>query len=433
MTTKVRPPQPCPEEYKAKLEQLDAMSRSTLAKYNVPWLVQTIFVDQDYLTLLDIADRWKDKEATRDNAAKDLELDKHDYTKQEQDRAAQRLSQAVEEMQKYHRENIMDTKEKRDKTAMSPGARENLVANYKQLTGRAPDLQLQGSDNYMKLQFEQCYQGKVGVFTNKQIISQIPSFETRTKRRRTDMDGVTHDYEEEYCNDPADLDSWRKQMRIFYTTLLMCTAGCPQHSNLQIDMDDINAYYEDFLFGDRVLGRSPPPSIKVLMIAERKAWRDIHIKVCKGTTLKEAMRQITIDSLFWTNELARKGKGDSKDGKGNSYQSNNWKGSTSYKGKGQKGNKGKYNNKGYNNQSWGKGYNSQRNDLSARMGNGKSKGKKGKNKKGFSTRDNANNQDYCMNYHFRNNCPGQCGRSHNCPNCGQAHSKSTCPTATTGN
>ena len=35
-------------------------------------------------------------------------------------------------------------------------------------------------------------------------------------------------------NDPRDEDEWKNQMRVFYTTLLMCTLANPQHINIQI-------------------------------------------------------------------------------------------------------------------------------------------------------------------------------------------------------
>ncbi len=59
----------------------------------------------------------------------------------------------------------------------------------------------------------------------------------------------------------------------------------------------------DFLMGPAIATRVPAPSLSVLMIAERKAWREVVLKMHRGETLETALSMAQQDGLFWTREV----------------------------------------------------------------------------------------------------------------------------------
>ena len=76
----------------------------------------------------------------------------------------------------------------------------------------------------------------------------------------------------------------------------------PQFGKFDAKYNDFDRFY-DFIYGSRIAQRNPSPSVRVLMIAERKAWKEIALLMHKGTGLKESMESITRDSLFWQTEV----------------------------------------------------------------------------------------------------------------------------------
>ena len=82
----------------------------------------------------------------------------------------------------------------------------------------------------MGLQYKSCAKGEIGYFTNKQIVSYLPDAGEiqQRKKRRTDNDGITREFDEEERQDPTTIDQWKCQMLVFRNTLLMCTWAFPQ-------------------------------------------------------------------------------------------------------------------------------------------------------------------------------------------------------------
>ena len=149
------------------------------------------------------------------------------------------------------------------------------------------------------------------------------------------------------------------------------------------------------VLGTRDCGSPPPPGDRTLLFAERNAWKEIHNMVFSGTPLKEAMEKQKNNLLFWNREVCQRAWA-LKGGKGHAYEKPVIK---SWTKQGQKGKKGD------------------------RPPKGKPKGKtptKGKEGKGgtwpqhWATKD-FRGKPYCRDYHLKKSCPGQCGRSHNCP------------------
>ena len=216
------------------------------------------------------------------------------------------------------------------------------------------------------------------------------------------------------------------QMRTFYHTLTMCIHNCSNHPLfLNFRLDHIKEYYEDFIFGEEILDNRAAASLKVVMVAERKAWNNLLKTVYKKQsdgdpyTLTEGLKELRSKTMFWTNELSHRSNDDKGRGKlppmgklgrskgrpsrGKGYGT--WSQNTSYrapwnpeyqKGRGKPG-KGKGGGKQHN----------------------KSKGGgKNKNKTKSKTKDKTT---ACNNFHYYQGCAGSCGRSHRCPECGENH------------
>ena len=105
----------------------------------------------------------------------------------------------------------------------------------------------------------------------------------------------------------------------------MCTLAFPQFQQFDITKSDLDEWY-DWFYGPSIAGRRPPPSEFTLLWAERNAWRQIYQLMADGSTLKNAMKTIREDQLFWTREVYErvlfqqlktpkdpKGKGKGKD------------------------------------------------------------------------------------------------------------------------
>ena len=173
--------------------------------------------------------------------------------------------------------------------------------------------------------------------------------------------------------------------------------------------------------------------------SERKAWKEITIMMHRKSTLSEALKTIMLDSLFWTSEL-----GLSK-GSGKTYSqpasTGSPKGNSGGKYSGKKGAKGKGkmrttwndNVQAYAGKHWANYGTPAWQVKGAKTAKG-AKGKKGtpaapigkgypqKNNQNSWPKTDKNGMVFCMSYHYRDNCPGSCNRSHCCPQCGQWHS-----------
>jgi hypothetical protein len=341
------------------------------------------------------------------------------------------------------------------------GQRSQLEARYVAKTNHPkPPMDQQGSDHYMGLQYKSCTKGEIGYFTNKQIVSYLPEAgETQQrKKRRTDPDGVVHEYEEEERQDPITLEQWRRQMLVFRNTLLMCTWAFPQFAHFDLTKETLDDFY-DFLMGPAIATRTPAPSLAVIMISERKAWREIVLKMHKGDTLKSALQAIKSDSLFWAREVYERihpaaSGADNKWNKENNYPNtppsrgtrggikrNNswtppqqqWNHPPSPKGQG----KGA---KSYSGTPWvPPPPPPQKGGKAMKGGKGKGKGKSAKGKSGhsswpaeYATKD-PKGKDYCRDHTITRQCSGNCGRSHQCPvlkpdgqPCNGNHAASSC-------
>ena len=82
----------------------------------------------------------------------------------------------------------------------------------------------------------------------------------------------------------------------------MCTLAFPHFQQFDITKSDLDEWY-DWFYGPSIAGRRPPPTEFTLVWAERNAWRQIYQLMADGSTLKEPMKTIKEDQLFWTREV----------------------------------------------------------------------------------------------------------------------------------
>lgn len=428
-------PETIPVIYKASLEKLDEATRVVMNSFNVPYYVQAQMADEGYRTISDLACRWDSPKDAKAEAPEDYKFQDGTagYTKSTSLRTAIRLMQAVEEAAQRKKDSRADPSTPDAKVLISPGLRPQMVAEYVARTKqKMPELDEQGSNHYMGLQHKACQSGEVGYFTNKQIISALPEQGEvyAVKRRRKDSSDLIYEHDEETRADPYSLEAWKKQMMIFRTTLLMCIWVSPQHTNIQITKDELDEFY-DHIYGPRLAGATPVPSLRVLMIAERKAWRNISLMLYRGKTLSAALLEVRLDHLFWIQEVTNfshnpRVVAPGAEGKGKKGSYNQKGGKKSHKGTGKS-----------NTQTWGKGagkqkgqskWNSWPNQAPAQAQPGSGKGTQAaappwnaaapaapsSGSTAWAPKD-AKGKDFCKKFHIHNNCAGGCGRSHQCP------------------
>jgi hypothetical protein len=417
-------PMPVPAAYVASLAALSKDLRQIFDECQVPYYVQAAFQQDGCLQSWELAGRWRDSSDIRDNAHKELGFTDglHHYDAKTQRLTSMRLERAAT-IAKARTDQIQAPLDSVPDAIvkLQPGLRATMEQEYLTRVKERPPLTDQGSDHYMGLQYKACQKGEIGYFTNKQIISYVPEpgERTTTRKRRRDTDGAIYEDDEETREDPYTMDQWKQQLKVFQTSLLMCCWVCPQHRNLDVTHDDMKKFYK-YILGPDVAQSKPAPSVKVLMIAERKAWRKIAIFMHEGSDLKAAMEKVSSDALFWIREIdqQRSAAGTEKPkGKGKGKPSGKW-GKGHGKAKGRKGQtkpyKGNYAGKGGK---WG----------NAPAGAPQPATSQAAWPPGWATQD-AKGVQVCRNHFLWKTCQGNCGRSHACPfvkangqTCGQNH------------
>lgn len=405
----VAPPNEVPEIFKPAIEKLSRQSRQILNLKVVPYYIQAKLGDSGYVTVEDLADRWNKADDAREKGPRELKFEpnSNDYTQEFSELCAMRLFQAVKHA-KLSGGNTVALGADAPLSMSSKFAldiacdRAQLEVQYQMKTNcPRPPLEDQGSDSFLKKQYRFCMKGEIGFFTSKQIVSLLPDLEERpVKRRRTLVQALEGEDDEETRSNPTTMRQLERMQKVFMTNLLMCIYAFPQFSQLEVSKKELEDFY-NWLNGPSIGARTPQPSVYTIMMAERNAWREIARKMHLGQTLSTALADMRSDLLFWQREVYEKlepkgkGKGPQQQfrqpikGGGKSYPPR----FQSQKGKpfkGQKGRKGK---------------------------KGDGKGKKGGKMPGNPNwaKENPKGVPYCMNFHLKGQCQGNCGRSHNCP------------------
>ena len=399
------PPDDIPGPLQAGIDKLSAPLKTLLMGKVVPYIIQHRLGEDNYVTIEDLADRWDTPQSARTNGPAELRFRNGDngFDAKKSAYASMKLYQVV----RAAKDLLQGAPNSPSASGTMTGRglpltevlceRAQLEKEYmtKWKTSK-PQYRDQGSEALLKRQYRLCSKGEIGYIQAKHIISALPEEGERPvkTRRKVTVDGWDKEEEEERAH-PTTRRQLERLHLVFRNTLLMCMAAFPQFPQFDLTKEDMDSFY-DWFYGPTVAGRRPPPSDQTLLYAERNAWREMHELMHSGLTLKQAMTKVKEDSLFWMREVyerviqqhakgKEKGPGKSKKGKwGPPIRQPYWEKPS---GKGKSKDKGK-----------GKGAKSKSSDWPSHWAF--------KNPKGV---------PFCRDYHLKNQCQGQCGRSHNCP------------------
>ena len=270
------PPKEIPADLKVKVETLHNSVQVLFVSKQIPWIIQAQMAEDGYVTMEDLACRWVSAQKAREEGPKDLKFKdgENGFDKAISDFFAMRLYQAVLQAR-------------------------SLIHSVPK-----PCLEYQGSDSFLKKQFRYCAKGEIGFFAPKHIVSALPEEGERPTKshRKFTVDGFQKEEEEEERANPQTRRQLERMHTVFRNNLLMCTMAFPQFQQFDITKSGLDEWY-DWFYGPSIAGRRPPPSEFTLLWAERNAWRQIYQLIADGSTLKNAMKTIREDQLFWTREV----------------------------------------------------------------------------------------------------------------------------------
>ena len=420
-----------PQQYKPHVELLSQMAQHVMNAHGWPYSVQATMAQCGYTTLSDLADRWDTTAAAREKAAAHLKFP-NGWDDEKKELMAMKVMQAVRKAQIMIKDegaaNTIGTKVTTctggtNETVLLQHKRHSMEAQWKVKTGghlKAPPLEEQPSDQMIKVMWNSCETGIFHIFDLNKIISALPQPSDRgspTRKRKLTDGGAIMEYEEELGKWPKEKREWEKLMTIWKHTVLMVPWCFASYAKFNLDKETVESFYE-FLLGRNILGRSPEPPIIVVSKAERLAWREVVHAMHQGKDAKTALKDVVVDTLFWTREVYEKlHMRDTTQHQFTKVRELPYKGGQQSKGKGKQPYKsygGKNNNdtwKGDSRKGGGKGKSA------------KSKGKQGKDKgkKQYQNwpqnwaRKDKDGTPICANYVFHRGCNGGCGKSHKCP------------------
>ena len=442
-------PAAVPAKFEAALQLLPKQTRTLFDFKMVPYFIQAQFSEGKYFSVEDVADRWNTPEDARQQAPAELKFrdGENDYDSKESKLAAMRLYQAIK-MAKLATQGpgSPSSTSGLDVGRGMPGGmvslssdssceRSHLELQFMALYRVKPSLEDQGSDSLLRRQFSFCKRGEVGFIQVKHIVSYLPELDERQnkRQRKSLVSGFLIEEDDEERSYPTTFKQMEHLHKVFYTNLLMCIAAFPQYQKLAVSLEEVSQFYS-WLHGPSISTRSPPPSVGVVIRAERLAWKEIAKHMHLGKTLSESLTILRTDLLFWSREVYEKVMLQSlPSGKGNSYSS---------KGRGKFDRSSRPLPAPYQRDMPPKGAHGPKGGKGKAKGKNKSKGKdKSKAPSGWPSNwatTTPRGLEFCHSYHLRNNCQGNCGRSHNCPVtkdgwvCNQppeAHHPSKCPSA----
>lgn len=449
-------PCPCPDRFKPEVDKLHKDAALIMDSFSVPYSVQAAMASDGYVRLSDLADRYSDSKEARTDAPKELGFapGTNNFDDKSSKFVAMRLAQAIDRAKSSSSTlwqspskgatgpfNNIGALSPSNLTELGPGVRDTLQELWKQRTGdRPPELSEQGSDAFILAFMKLASKGEIGYFPQKHITSKLPDPEDivpQDKRYKLESGLLIQDNLDYMASVPHSFQKWQVQNRVFRNTLLMATWSHSTFSQFDLSLTEAREFY-DFLEGPEVATRRPPPSLSVVMVAERKAWREIALKMHGGLTLSQAVKKQMESFLFWQREVYEyisQGPSNSSSSYMEDAAPRRGKGAYSNKRqrtlsrKGDRGAKGP----GKGNAPKGKG-------LKGKFGKGKSSQTDPPTKslqKWPSTWANKDlrGTELCRRYHMGAGCNGDCstGRSHLCPvltktgqQCNQRHRGVNC-------
>ena len=308
-----KPPKEIPDILKEDVEKLHRSVQVLLVAKQIPWIVQAQMARHGYTTLEDLACRWTTADLARTQSPTDLKFKdgENGFDQQGSNFTAMRIYQAVLQAKRMFQSGLTSG-------AAAPGSvgvsRSNLDAlcdriamekDWISQTGSPkPRLEYQGSDAFLKKQFKYCAKGEIGYFAPKHIVSALPEEGERPTKshRRFTVDGFEKEEEEEERPNPQTRRQLERMHTVFRNNLLMCLLAFPQFQQFDVSKSDLDDWY-DWFYGPEIAGRKPPPFETTLLWAERNAWRQICQLMADGATLKNSLKQMKENQLFWTREV----------------------------------------------------------------------------------------------------------------------------------
>eukprot|EP00971_Amphidinium_carterae_P332102 6466085-Amphidinium_carterae.1 len=305
MAAPICPPNPIPTELETDVGKLDSDLRALFGSLSIPFHVQAAFARSGFSTIADLADRWPSKSDARKSGPDDLGFKdgSNGHTAATSLVTAVRLGQAIETAQervKQRQQLVSSTEDTNAKYILTSAVRSSMEKLYQRKYHAEPPLESQGSDAFLGKLYKDVAKGSVSFYPLNKVqpyLADVDPVPRVSKRKRSDES--EHEYEED---PPASWEAWRQRLLVWRTSLLMAVVGHPHHTHLQIEMADLEKFYQ-FLDGPEIGRRSPPPSLNVMMRAERAAWRRISILLHEGQSLDQAITQVRTDTLFWVREV----------------------------------------------------------------------------------------------------------------------------------
>ena len=309
-----KPPQDCPDENKSDADTWDQEPLSILKQTQVPWFIIATMAKEGWTTLRHLAARFNDNTDIDDKAPVELgyKSGTNGYTAAQQRRVTFSLQEAVGDAKSIQRQRT-ESRHRSDEDPtliMVPGQRESMQAAMKRLYGltKNPPLDEQGADHFMGSMFKDISRGQLGTYTNKEITAKIPdphTFLYDVVKKRKMVDGTVQELDHKERRPPMSWEQWKKQMKVWTTTLLMAVAANPHQTHLQVAKDTIDDFYE-WMYGTDLMTRHNPPTLEVMMYAERLAWRRIALDIHGGITLTQSITNIRNNTLFWNTEVCER-------------------------------------------------------------------------------------------------------------------------------
>ena len=429
----VAAPMQVPDSLKALVDQLEEPAKRALDMFQIPYWVQSQLAVNRWTKYSDLACIWNDPQEARQQAPGDLGYGAEgDYNDNEKRTISMRMYQVVTKAQLDYK--LMQGQGSEGAKPQTPGMqlmlgyskRRQMEANYKRITGKEPpSIEKQGSDKLVERVWNFMEQNNCGFVELKHVCPQVPTLTDVVKSaKRTEVraDGLHHQIEEEWARPPEDMKAWKDRLQIWRNTYMMVSCCFEQYAALQVPEKVMDDFY-DHLMGPLLAERqSNPIPLKVLMTAEREAWKHVTVAFYKGQPVAETLRKIRDDSLFWTAytsspEVSRKRTLGEQDGL--------W--TPPKRSRAQRRAMSREYARGLQGAgSQGSQFPSQ--DASKGGGKGKSKGKKSKGdgkggkKQGGAwpgnwAKKDQNGKKFCAAYHLSNSCRfgKECRDSHKCP------------------
>ena len=290
-------PAACPANFQEQIKLLETPYQILLDKHQVPFRIQARMAELAITTTARMA-------CTFSDPAQFMEKGPHifEYNNAEEGTKASLSMRILMTFNECHMKHNgvahSPTKEKNTQPTTDVGGwhREDLLRIWESKTGRTrPRKSEQGSDNLIKAMKDSLEKGEIPVILPKKIVSADPTryISLGSKKRKTDSDD---EYEGRL---PTDSKSWRQYLTVHDNTLMMCLWNYSHIQKLQVDITDLEYFHEKFID----IWERGHTTMHTLILAERKAFQQIHDDIFRGRTFKEAMSFLLTDQFFWQHEV----------------------------------------------------------------------------------------------------------------------------------